>query len=579
MLEHHIFVIHKHYLSALLYSIDFDTDVFNYLFISLDKKVLTMEDLIENAKTAGRGGAVIFFSNILSTLISAFGAILVIRLLSPSDYGLYTIASIPASMIVMFGDWGVNSALTKFIAQYRAEGNKQQVALILRFSLIFKVGLSVFLTSVMFFLSDFLAGFILQKPEAALLVKVSSLMFLGTQLYNTSWSIFLGFGTMKYNALIQILFSALKAILATLLVFLGLKSFGAMAGLSFGNLVAGVVGILIVLFVLSNPLMKTISKNSIDNKEIMRLTLGYGFPLAIISLITGFGSQFYSFLMARYSPTDSVGNYGVASTFTVFVSFITFPVLNILLPTFSKMSGAEAREGLEVAFRTSIKYVSYLVLPVTVGVMALSQPLISLLFGEKYNAAALFLILSSVGNLFYGLGSLSMNSLLSSQGETNMVFKIGLLTMIVGIPSSLILIPYFGVIGFIVTNLIVQAAGTLMYIYWIKKLFKFKMWINQSAMTYFAAFTMGALVWVTISALRLWVGINNEGILLGTGFLIGLSSYFLLLPLTGGIELTDLENIKVIFGKSGFLSTIVNILYVSLRKIIAIRSRHVRRIN
>ena len=541
--------------------------------------MLTIGDLMDNAKTAGRGGAMIFFSNILSTFISAFGAIIVIRLLSPSDYGLYVVATIPASMILNFGEWGVSSAFVKYIAQYKAEGRKEDVNSVLRSGLAFNIGLGIILMSATFFLSDFLAGFVLQKPEAALLVRVSCFMVLGSQLYDICWSTFLGFGTMRYNALMQILFSTLKALLTTLLVLLGLKSSGAAMGSSFGSLATGIIGTSIVFFALYNPLRKMNLESSMDFSEALRVMLRFGFPLAIISIITGFGSQFYSFQMARYSSTFSIGNYGVALTFTVFVSFITFPLSNILFPTFSKMSLAEAREGLEVAFRTSIKYVSYLVLPVTVGVMALSQPLISLLFGEKYNAAALFLILSSVGNLFYGLGSLSMNSLLSSQGETNMVFKIGLLIMIVGIPSSLILIPYFGVIGFIVTNLIVQAAGTLMYIYWIKKLFKFKMWINQSARTYFAAFTMGALVWVTISALRLWVGINNEGILLGTGFLIGLSSYFLLLPLTGGIELTDLENIKVIFGKSGFLSTIVNILYVSLRKIIAIRSRHVRRIN
>jgi len=73
-------------------------------------------DVMENAKAAGRGGAMIFFSNIVSTLIAAVGAIIVIRLLSPTEYGLYTIAGIPASMLLLFGDWGLNSALTKFIA-------------------------------------------------------------------------------------------------------------------------------------------------------------------------------------------------------------------------------------------------------------------------------------------------------------------------------------------------------------------------------------------------------------------------------------------------------------------------------
>jgi len=276
--------------------------------------------------------------------------------------------------------------------------------------------------------------------------------------------------------------------------------------------------------------------------------------------------------MARYSSTVSIGNYGVASTFTVLVSFITFPFVNILFPIFSKMTGAKSREELEVAFRASVKYISFLVLPVTIGVMTLSQPLIGILFGKEYSLAPLFLVFMSIVNLFCGLGSLSMGCLLSSQGETKVFLKLGLLNMVVGMPLSLILIPYFGIIGFIVNSLVIQAVGTLLYIYWVKRLFKFKMWISQSVKIYVAAFIMGVFVWATISVLRVWIGVNNEIVLLVTGFLVGFLSYVLILLLIGGIELTDLENIKFIFAKFGFLTAIFNILYIGMKRIMTIRA-------
>jgi len=533
-------------------------------------------DVMENAKAAGRGGAMIFFSNIVSTLIAAVGAIIVIRLLSPTEYGLYTIAGIPASMLLLFGDWGLNSALTKFIAQYRAEGKEQNIVSILQCGLVLKLGFGIILTFLTFLLSDFLAVYVLQKPEASLLVKVSCLMVLGTQLYNTSWSTFLGFETMKYNAFMQVLFTILKALLAPLLVFLGFGALGAVAGLSLGILAAGLVGILIIFFALYRSLRKTRSEGSMGFMETMRMMLGYGFPLAVIGIIGGFGGQLYSFLMARYSSTFSVGNYGVASTFLVFVGFITFPVSNVLFPVFSKMSGSEGREGLEVAFRASVRYVSFLMLPAAVGVMAVSQPLIGVLFGGEYSLAPLFLILLSVGSLFCGLGSLSMGSLLSSQGETWTVFRIGLLTMVVGLPLSFILIPRFGVLGFIVNGLITQAVSTILYIFSVRRLFKFKMWVGQSVRTYVAAFTMGGLVWVTLIVLRLWVGIYNDIILLGAGCLVGFFSYLLLLPLIGAIERADLESLNDVFGMFGRLKPIFGILFVIMMRVVAIRSREGR---
>lgn len=381
---------------------------------------------------------------------------------------------------------------------------------------------------------------------------------------------------MKYNAFMQVLFTILKALLAPLLVFLGFGALGAVAGLSLGILAAGLVGILIIFFALYRSLRKTRSEGSMGFMETMRMMLGYGFPLAVIGIIGGFGGQLYSFLMARYSSTFSVGNYGVASTFLVFVGFITFPVSNVLFPVFSKISGSEARVGLEAAFRASVKYVSFLMLPAAVGVMAVSQPLIGVLFGGEYSLAPLFLILLSVGSLFCGLGSLSMGSLLSSQGETWTVFRIGLLTMVVGLPLSFILIPRFGVLGFIVNGLITQAVSTILYIFSVRRLFKFKMWVGQSVRTYVAAFTMGGLVWVTLIVLRLWVGIYNDIILLGAGCLVGFFSYLLLLPLIGAIERADLESLNDVFGMFGRLKPIFGILFVIMMRVVAIRSREGR---
>ena len=532
-----------------------------------------MKDLIEDARVASRGGALIFFSNILSTVIQAVSVIIVIKLLSPIEYGLYTIAGIPASMVLLFGDWGLNSALTKYIAQYRAEEREEAVALILRCGLLLKIGFGVILTSLTFILSDSLAEYVLQKPEASLLVKVSCLMVLGTQLYNTSWSTFLGFETMKYNALMQVLFAILKALLAPLLVFLGFGALGAVVGLGLGLLAAGLGGVLIVFFALYRSLGKTSSEGSMGFMEAMRMMLRYGFPLAVVGIIGGFGGQLYSFLMARYSSTFSVGNYGVASTFLVFVGFITFPVGNVLFPVFSKMSGSEGREGLEVAFRASVKYVSFLMLPMAVGVMAVSQPLISILFGGEYNLAPLYLVLLSVGSLFCGLGSLSMGSVLMSKGETWTIFRINLLTMVIGVPLSLILIPRLGVLGFIVNGLITQAVSTTLCVYSIRRLFKFKMWIGQSIRTYVAAFTMGGFVWVTLMVLRLWVGIYNDVILIGAGCLVGLFSYFLLLPLTGAIDLAELENINILFYKWGFLTSLYDVFSSTMKKVIVTRSK------
>lgn len=491
----------------------------------------------------------------------------------PEEYGLYVVTSVPASFVLLFGDWGVNAALTKFIAQYRAEGQEPNAAPILSFGLLFNIGVGLALASFTFFLADFLAGFVLQKPEAAVLIKVSCLMVLGNQLYNTCWSTFLGFEAIRYNMFIQVLFSILKVGLMLFLILFGLKTYGAVLGLSLANLVTGLIGVVIIVVALLNPVRTKQPKASVTLTQTMRMVLTYGFPFAISGIIGDLGGQFYSFLMARYASTVSIGNYGVATNLTVLVGFITFPVMNILFPTFSKMTGTEAREKLGTAFAASVKYVSYLILPVTVLVMALSQPLIAILFGEAYDLAPFFVVLASIGSLLCGVGSLSMSSLLASQGETKTILKIGLLTMGAGIPLSLILIPPFGVTGFLIQSLAVQGINTILSIYWVRKLFKFQAWIFQSVRTYLTSLMMAGLVIVVENALQLGIGIENNALLLGVGILVGLFSYLLLLPLTRAIEPTDLDKITIIFEKIVFFAPIFKKFFALMKRVEAIRLR------
>jgi len=162
---------------------------------------------------------------------------------------------------------------------------------------------------------------------------------------------------------------------------------------------------------------------------------------------------------------------------------------------------------------------------------------------------------------------------LLSQGETGTILRIGLLALLVGTPLSFLLIPRFGVLGFIVNNLITQAVVTTLYIYWVRKLLKFNMWIGQSVRVYGASFIMGVLVWATLNAFRLGVGISNNGILLGVGFLVGVFSYLLLLPFMGAIESTEVDNLRVIFAKLGPLTPILNIPFVIIDRMINIRNR------
>jgi len=67
-------------------------------------------------KVSATGSFQLFIGVATSTIAMAVGTIILARLMLPEEYGLYSIALIQSYMIVLFRDWGVNSAITKYVA-------------------------------------------------------------------------------------------------------------------------------------------------------------------------------------------------------------------------------------------------------------------------------------------------------------------------------------------------------------------------------------------------------------------------------------------------------------------------------
>jgi stage V sporulation protein B len=68
----------------------------------------------------------LFYGLIISTIISALGIIFLARLLSPSEIGILAIAVVAPNLFAQLRDWGVNSAMTRFIAKYKSENKTAQ---------------------------------------------------------------------------------------------------------------------------------------------------------------------------------------------------------------------------------------------------------------------------------------------------------------------------------------------------------------------------------------------------------------------------------------------------------------------
>ncbi len=369
------------------------------------------------------------------------------------------------------------------------------------------------LSALSFALSGYLATNVFHRPEIASLIQIASISILAGGLINAATAAFTGIEKMELNSIMLICQSIIKTVIIITLVILGLGTSGAVLGYTIAMIIAGLIGVALVWTQYKN--LPKLNNAKLEIKAYIKSMLTYGTPLSLSTIISSFQSQFYAFLLPIFYITDNtaIGNYGIATTFVVLISFFATPITTMLFPAFSKLNPQKDKETLQNVFQYSIKYASLLVVPVAALVMCLAEPAVSTLFGETYSTAPLFLALLAITYFFTAFGSLSTGNFINGQGKTTFILYLTLITAAIGFPMGYILILQFGVLGLIVTSLVTGIPSTVISLYWIRKHYELTVDWRSSAKILLSSAIAAALTYVLISELgfsswiRLIIGI------------------------------------------------------------------------
>jgi O-antigen/teichoic acid export membrane protein len=516
------------------------------------------------AKVSAKGGFYLFWGVVLSTIISAVGVIVLARVMQPQNYGLYTIALAAPNLIGTFRDWGMNSAMVKYTAQYSAEEKAEHTRRIFLAGLIFEVILGLALSFISFLLSGFIAADIFKRPITAL-IEISSFSILAGGFLNAAQAAFTGLEQMKPNSMTLVLGSLFRSVLCPVLVYVGFGVSGAVVGYTAGSLGGGLIGVILMMQIYYSLKKKNSFAQPLKIWETMKFMFRYALPLSFSSIFNSFLIQFYTVILAIYASLYLVGNFSVASNFTILLTFFSTPITTMLFPAFSKLNPENDKETLKIVFRSSIKYSSLLVIPPTVAVMALATPLVSALFGEKYAAAPLFLALLSINYLLAAFGQLSTLNLISGIGKTRLYLELAIANTVTGIVLAFLLVPTLGVIGLIITTIFDGVPPLIYSLYWIKKNYDASVdWISTTKILFSSA-ASGGIAYLAISILA---SLNHWPKLI-IGLAVFATAFLLISVATRTLKKPDIDNLRLMTSELGPLSVIINKILNILEKMIS----------
>jgi stage V sporulation protein B len=493
-------------------------------------------------------------------------------------------------MINYFRDWGVNSALTQQIAGLRAAGKDSEIHDVIVSGVVFELISGIVLSVVCFALAWPLALIISPQNAAELSVYISvmSLSIFAGAIAAAAGGIFVGYERMKLNSFTQILQALVKTAIGPFLIVLGFGVLGAIYAAMVSLVAGGVISIVLVYFVLFKPLRKC-RTGKCDIKKTLKPMLKYGLPLTVSSIAIGVLPLVFAITMSNYAGEWMMGNYAIAANFAVLLTFFSFPIATALFPVFSKLNPQSEPQLVKTVFASSVKYTALLLVPATIMLVTLATPLVNTLYPEpdiftslfavnpepKFPYAPLFLELSVIVNLFVLVGNISLGTFQTGIGKTNQVMKQSLLSLGVGLPLAYFLVAYFyslggadplastslAVIGGVLGSLVASMPGMIWGLIWVWRNYHVKADFGISAKIFLASGLAAAVTYVAIGLLSL-----PSIVVLAAGFFVFLVVYLASAPLLGAVNQVDIENFRAMFSGLGFVSSILNVPLLFMRK-------------
>jgi peptidoglycan biosynthesis protein MviN/MurJ (putative lipid II flippase) len=145
--------------------------------------------------------------------------------------------------------------------------------------------------------------------------------------------------------------------------------------------------------------------------------------------------------------------------------------------------------------------------------------------------------------------------------------KLNMLTISIGIPLALILIPWLGITGVIFVTIVAGIPSMFIGLYWTWKRYGTKADFRASAKILMASGISAFATYLFLSLVS-----TAAWIMLTIGVTLFLATYLITAPLIGALNQKDIDNLRAMFSGLGIMSRLLEIPLTLLEK--PLKTRH-----
>ena len=368
----------------------------------------------------------------------------VIRQIGPEGFGIISLAHVVMIYLSTMSDYGFNLTATRDIALHKSD--------VLRVSKIFSVVLvsKILITILVFILLLFLI-WVIPIFRANLNIYLFGFVYVIGQSLLISW-FFQGLERMHYITLITLLSRLI--FVALVLVFIRQKgdSFMFLFFLGAGNIIAGLISILMAIRIFRLQLVRPHWSEIIDE-----LKNGWQIMVSNISVNT---YQYANVFILRIFTNDLVvGYYSIAEKIFFAIRQILGIFSQAIYPRVCQLA-MKSKEEISTFFSSFYLPFLWLVISLSLGVFIFSPQIVQLFLSEKSELAVLLLQLLSLVPVIVCLNIPAFQLLLAFNQKNSYSTVLGLGT-VVNIVANLILCKNWGALGTCISIIITELFITI----------------------------------------------------------------------------------------------------------------------
>ena len=387
-----------------------------------------------------RGASYLLLQTISTSAISLLAFAVIARSITRQDMGGLAVLQLVATAASLFASLGVGSTATRFVASFESKGEFENMRKAGYECVIINATMTVAVTLVTVLAANWLALLLFGSALNGNLFRLLGWEIAAVSIYTSFTNVLVGLKRFKELSLASIASFAVRQTSVVAMLVLGLGLPGILIGWGIGDS------------------LNALLLGGFTKKFLGPFGIGFGFrkllkfsaPLFFGQAASYAWTWFDRALLLPLVTLSQLGAYNVSVTAYGILSSVPTALSSALFPYYSHFYGdgksASGTQNLEDAVEKASRYVSFITIPLAVGLGVTALPAATLLAGGNYVDAAYPLAVLSI---FLAIACLTsaLGQIFVVLGKTVTSAVITVASVLLPILMGFLMISHFGIIG------------------------------------------------------------------------------------------------------------------------------------